>query len=290
MADREQAAGQGGKLFQPLVSICIPAYNSSATIEGTVRSILNQTYKNLELIIVDDNSKDDTVSVVKRFQEEDRRIRLYQNGQNLGMSGNWNHCLKLCQGEYIKLVCADDQLYPEAIEREARAMLEHPSVNLVESDTRLVDVNGKTTGAFKRYYRSGVVDGRKAAKTSLMLNNFFGAPVNNLIRRSVLSKTGLFDTTFTYILDFDMWVRIACIGDIYIIHEPLNSFMVRGDSNTGVMIGQKRDVYVAEHRRLVEKHAAAGILRISRFEVALSVLLRRMRNVAIGIYLKIFAK
>ena len=290
MADREQAAAQNGGLCQPLVSICIPAYNSSATIEGTMRSILNQTYQNLELIVADDHSKDDTVLLVKRLQEEDSRIRLYENEQNLGMSGNWNHCLKLCQGEYIKLVCADDCLEPEAVEREAGAMLEHPTVNLVESDTRLVDINGKTTGSFKRYYRSGVVDGRKAAKTSLMLNNFFGAPVNNLIRRSVLKKTGLFDTSFTYILDFDMWVRIACEGDIYIIHEPLNRFMVRNDSNTGVMIGRKRDVYVAEHRKLVEKHAAAGALRISKLEVELSVLLRRMRNVAIGIYLKIFAK
>lgn len=290
MADKDQAMPGNGKEFQPLVSVCIPAYNSSATVGETIRSVLNQTYKNIELVVVDDNSKDDTVSQVERFIEKDGRVRLYKNEQNLGMSGNWNHCLKLCQGEYVKLICADDRIEPDAIEKEAKAMLEHPTVNLVESDTRLVDINGKTTGAFKRYHRSGVVNGKKVAKTSLMLNNFFGAPVNNLIRRSVLERTGLFDTSFTYILDFDMWVRIACAGDVYIIHEPLNSFMVRNDSNTGVMIGRKRDVYVAEHRKLVEKHAAAGALRISKFEVELSVLLRKMRNVLIGIYLKIFAK
>ena len=290
MAVREDVMAGDKKICQPLVSVCIPAYNSSATIAETIQSVLDQTYRNIELVVVDDNSKDNTVSLVERFIEKDGRVRLYRNEQNLGMSGNWNHCLELCQGEYVKLICADDQIEPEAIEREAKAMLEHPFVNLVESDTRLVDVNGKTTGAFKRYYRSGVVNGKKVAKTSLMLNNFFGAPVNNLVRRSVLERTGLFDTSFTYILDFDMWVRIACAGDVYILHEPLNRFMVRNDSNTGVMIGQKRDVYVAEHRKLVEKHAAAGVLRISKFEVELSVLLRKLRNVMIGIYLRIFAK
>lgn len=275
---------------EPLVSVCIPAYNSSAYIEETIRSVMAQEYQNIELIVVDDRSSDDTVCIVKHLQEEDDRIKLFENEKNLGMSGNWSRCLELCQGEFVKLICADDMIEPNALKLEAKALMEHPTVNLVESDTRLVDINGKTTGAFKRYHKSGVVDGKKVAKTSLMLNNFFGAPVNNMIRRSVLEKTGYFDPTFTYILDFDMWVRIACTGDVYIIHELLNRFRVRNDSNTGNMIGKKQDVYVAEHRKLVEKHAAAGVLKISRFEIWLSVLLRKLRNVIIYFYLKIFAK
>lgn len=276
--------------MKPLVSVCIPAYNSSAYIADTIRSILNQTYENIEVIVVDDRSGDDTVSVVKGLCKDDERVKLFENEKNLGMSGNWSQCLELCHGEFVKLICADDMIDQNALEVEAQALMDHPSANLAESDTRLVDISGKATGAFKRYYKSGLVDGKKVAKTSLMLNNFFGAPVNNMIRRSVLEKTGYFDPAFTYILDFDMWVRIACTGDVYIIHELLNSFRVRKDSNTGNMIGKNRHIYVAEHRRLVEKHAAAGILKISSFECGLSVLIRKMRNVLINIYLKIFAK
>lgn len=274
--------------MEPLVSVCIPAYNNAPYIKETIDSILNQTYQNIEVVVVDDNSTDNTVVIVEQMAREDKRIKLYKNKKNLGMSGNWNHCLELCEGEYIKLVCADDIIEQDAIEKEARAMQEHPSVNLVESDTRLIDINGKSNGAFKRYYKSGLVNGKKLAKTSLMLNNFFGAPVNNLMRKTAVEKVGGFDTAFTYILDFDMWVSLACTGDVYIIHELLNSFCVRNDSNTGVMINEQRNVYVAEHRKLVEKHADE--LGFSKIKCNISVLIRKFRNVLISIYLKLFAK
>lgn len=274
--------------MKPLVSVCIPAYNNAEYIKDTIDSILNQTYRNIELIVVDDCSTDHTAEVVENIQDE--RLKLYRNGKNLGMAGNWNRCLELASGEYVKLICADDMIDRDAIEREAEAMLENPTANPVESDTRLVDMSGKKTGAFKRYHKSGLVKGTKAAKAALLVQNFFGAPVNNLIRKSALLEVGGFDENFTYILDFDLWVSIACTGDVYIIHEFLNSFRVRRDSNTGVLIGQKRDVYNAEHRRLLKKHEAAGIVHMSRFDIAFSMMSRRLRNTLIGIYLRIFAK
>lgn len=274
--------------MEPLVSVCIPAYNNAEYILDTIDSILNQTYRNIELIVVDDCSSDNTAEVVESVRDE--RVKLYRNEKNLGMVGNWNHCLELASGEYIKLICADDMIDADAIEREAKAMQENPTANLVESDTRLVDMSGKKTGAFKRYHKSGLVKGTKVAKTALLVQNYFGAPVNNLIRKSALKQVGGFDTSFTYILDFDLWVSLACTGDVYIIHEFLNSFRIRQDSNTGMLIGKKRDVYNAEHRRLIEKHAAAGIVHMSRADIAFSMMSRKLRNAAIGIYLKLFAK
>lgn len=274
--------------MRPLVSVCIPAYNNAGYIKDTIMSILKQTYQNIELIVVDDHSTDNTVEVLESINDE--RLKIYRNEHNLGMVGNWNRCLELATGEYVKLICADDMIARDAIEKEAKAMKKHPTVNLVESDTRLVDINGKKTGQFRRYHKSGVVDGKKLAKISLMIQDFYGAPVNNLIRRSALEKTGGFDTSFTYILDFDMWLRLSCTGDVYIIHEQLNSFRIRNDSNTGVLIGEKRDVYNAEHRKLLEKHAKAGVVKMTTLDIKISMMIRKMRNVAIGIYLKIFAK
>lgn len=277
----------------PLISIGIPTYNSAATIRNTLESILRQTYTNLEINVVDDKSKDNTLEILKQIQNEclqsgDGRIKIYENEKNLGMSGNWTKCLSVARGEFVKLICADDMMDEGALEKEVKAMEEHPSVNLVESDTRLVDITGKTTGRFPRYRKSGVVDGKKVARTSIIWNNFFGAPVNNLIRKSVLDKVGYFDSAFVYILDFEMWMRIACEGDIYIIHEMLNSFTVRNDSNTGNLIGKDRKTYVDEHEKLVYKYK--DVLKLSEFECRFSIFFRKFRNVAIGIYLKIFSK
>ena len=88
--------------MEPLVSVCIPAYNNAAYIKETIDSILGQTYSNLELVICDDRSKDDTVKVIEAIKDD--RIKLFQNEKNLGMSGNWNHCLSKCSGEFIKLI------------------------------------------------------------------------------------------------------------------------------------------------------------------------------------------
>ena len=137
-----------GVMEQPLVSVCIPAYNNADTIIETMQSVLAQTYRQLELIVVDDRSSDDTWQIVQQFRQEtgDERLLVYQNDKNLGMAGNWNRCMELCRGDYIKLLCADDLIHETLLEREVAVMEEHPEVNLVQTDTRFVAMNRRTTG------------------------------------------------------------------------------------------------------------------------------------------------
>lgn len=273
--------------MKPLVSVCIPAYNNAAYIKETIDSILSQTYENLELVICDDNSKDNTAKVIEGIKDE--RIKFYKNEKNLGMSGNWNRCLSKCSGEFIKLICADDMLSKSCLEREVKALLEHPSAVLAESDTRLFDLNGKPKGFYKRYRTSGLTDGRKIARAGLFVKNYFGAPLANTFRKSVLKDAGGFDPWYTYILDYDFWVKLACMGDVYIIHEPLNYFRVRNDSNTGeVMAGDKTDDYVKEHIHLLKKYR--NELSLSEADIRRSVRIRKLRNFAAGVYLKLFVK
>ncbi len=273
--------------MEPLVSVCIPAYNNAAYIKETIDSILNQTYSNLELIICDDNSKDDTVSVIEKIKDD--RIKLYKNEKNLGMSGNWNNCLGKCKGEFIKLICADDMLTKDCLEKEVGALREHPTAVLAESDTRLFDLNGKTKGFYRRYKTSGLTDGKKIARAGLFVKNYFGAPLANTFRREAFEKTGGFDSWYTYILDYDFWVQLACMGDVYIIHEPLNYFRVRNDSNTGdVMAGDKTQEYVKEHIHLLKKFKEE--LGLSKGEIRKSVRIRKLRNFAAGVYLKVFVR
>lgn len=273
--------------MKPLVSVCIPAYNNAAYIKETIDSVLNQTYPNLELVICDDKSTDNTVEVIEKIG--DGRIKLYKNEKNLGMSGNWNRCLSKCKGEFIKLICADDMLAETALEKEVRALMRYPTAVLAESDTRLFDLNGKPKGFYKRYKTKGLTNGKEIARKGFFVKNYFGAPLANTFRRSALERIGGFDDWYTYILDYDFWVQLACMGDVYIIHEPLNYFRVRNDSNTGnVMAGDKTEDYVKEHIHLVNKFCKE--LQLSEAEVKKSIRIRKFRNFAAGIYLKLFVR
>lgn len=268
----------------PLVSVCIPSYNNADYIAETIQCILNQSLTDLELVICDDHSSDKTVDVINTFKDE--RIRLFINEKNLGMSGNWNECLKKCRGKYIKLICADDMLALTALEKEVTALENNPSVVLAESDTQFRDLQGNTRGSYKRYHASGIVSGKKIAKAGLFFKNYFGAPLNNTFRASVLQKVHGFDTEFTYILDYNFFMDVACLGDVFIIHEPLNYFRLRSDSNTGKVLTKEQESYVNEHKMLLDKHK--DILKISPIQYKLSVAMRKCLNFGSAIYLKMF--
>lgn len=274
---------------RPLVSICIPVYNNADYIGETIDSILAQTYENIELIMVDDNSTDDSYRVLQDYAGRDQRVKIYKNESNLGMSGNWNRCLELCTGEIMKLVCADDLLSPHIIERELEVFENHPEVVLVDSDTRLVTLDGKYRGWYRRYPSSGVVDGATIARKGFFSQNYFGAPQANSFRRSAYEKVGGISPEFHYIVDYDFFVNIAKLGKVFIIHEPLNFFRVRGDSNTGQVMGgdkEKTEIYVDEHYRLFKKNQED--LNLSEADIKRAVAMRKLRCFLGGLYLKIF--
>lgn len=275
----------------PLVSICIPAYNNEDYISETLDSLLAQTYTNLEIIVVDDCSKDGTISVLEQYAAKDNRFTIYKNEQNLGMAGNWNKALSLTHGEYIRLMCADDLLVPTCIEREIEIFANNPSAVLVESDSRLVDLDRNPKGHYKRYRKSGLVAGKEVLKAGFFNKDYFGAPQANLMKRSAYEQSGGIDSAFNYIVDYDFYAKIAVQGDIYIIHEYLNEFRVRHESNTGQVMkagSEKNKIYVDEHRRLLEKNK--DIIGLSKFEIGLSMLIRRFRCFAAGVYLKVFVR
>ncbi len=284
---------------KPLVSICIPAYNNADYITETMDSIMNQTYPNIELIVVDDGSKDSTWEVINEYKinyeknklannpNVNRTIRLYKNEKNLGMSGNWNHSLELCTGKYLKLVCADDLMDPDLTETEVNIMENDDEVLCVSSDTRFVDLNGDLKGYYRRYHKNKKIDGKKAVKYSAFTRNYLGAPAANLFRKDVYDKIGGFDPSFVFIVDYDFYMRIYCSGKVYILHDkPLNYFRIRNDSNTGqVLGGGKTKIYVAEHKHLMKK--AAKVIGLNKLQIAISVFIRRIMCILGALYLKI---
>ena len=133
----------------PLVSVAIPAYNHSAFIEECLASVCAQTYPELELVLIDDGSPDDTFDKAQRFlakyPDRFRRIVL-ERRTNQGVSGNSNACIEACSGEWVHLLGSDDIIYPTKIERiqHAIATWGEDSLALVHADCDYIDENGES--------------------------------------------------------------------------------------------------------------------------------------------------
>lgn len=265
-----------------LVSVCIPTYNNEDVIERTINSILGQTYSRIEIIISDDCSQDATVSLIRKLGDE--RIKLSINQHNLGMSGNWNHVVGLAQGEYIKFICADDILEPNCIEKEITLFEENTTLALTINDSKLINERDEVVGIFPRYYRKGIMDGRTLARKALIISNYFGMPSAVMFRKSTFLKVGGFDSAFEYILDYDIWIKMAGEGDVYVMPEKLNYFRLRKNSNTGHIFRKGSNKYYLEHKHLVYKYRCE--YRLNLIEIWISLVSRKIRNLGYGIFLR----
>src|SRR5947209_19953161 len=112
----------------PLISVCIPAYQAESWIADTLASVDAQSFRDFEVVVVDDASSDMTVTVAQSCEVQG--LRLYVNGQNLGHSRNWNRVMRLARGKYVKLLCCDDLLRPDCLAEMAAAMESTPSVSM----------------------------------------------------------------------------------------------------------------------------------------------------------------
>lgn len=206
----------------PKVSILIPTYNYADFLDETIRSVLHQTYKDFELIIVDNNSSDHTQQVVEKYLR-DPRVFFYKNERNVGLVENWNKCLEYARGEYIKFLCADDKFHPRLLEKFVPVMEKFPTVSIVTSYRQTFGLRTKTITT----PTTGLQNGGKVIFDCLFggKGNHIGEPTTVMFRRSGL-KVGKFDPAYLSIVDFNMWLRLLTIGDLYVIPEVLSYFRI----------------------------------------------------------------
>jgi glycosyltransferase involved in cell wall biosynthesis len=187
----------------PLVTVVTPAYNVGAYVGEAVDSVLGQTFRNFEYLVIDDGSTDETAAVVKAHAGDDPRLRLIQR-ENQGVSAARNLGIREASGEYIAFLDGDDRWHPKFLERLLQRIQSlPPAVGLVFCRSRLVLENG--TPVFLQYQRAGRYD----------FDDFLvsGNPTRNtsslLIRASCFAEAGVFNEKMRYCEDFDMWLRIA---------------------------------------------------------------------------------
>ena len=228
----------------PRVSICIPVYNTARFIGDAVRSALDQTYQDFELVIVDNASTDATPQILASF--DDPRIRLFRNEQNIGAQGNFNRAVSLASGEYLKLLCADDLLYPACVERQV-AVFEADTartIAVVGCARDIIDERGKRW--LRRGFPSG--SGRTAGATAITMTvrsgtNIFGEPAAILARTATVKAAGAFDARFGFCLDLDLWCRLLADGDLYMLDEVLCGFRISNQSWSAALAARQQQEF-----------------------------------------------
>ncbi|HJV65049.1 MAG TPA: glycosyltransferase family 2 protein [Geomonas sp.] len=208
------------------LSICIPTYNYGGYLGETIESVLAQTFTDFELLIVDDQSKDNTREVVESYAAHDPRIRFLVNPQNLGMVRNWNHCLELARGEYVKYVFGDDLLASRDALQKMVAMLDaDPKVSLVCSARNFIDENSKVMKVESHFCRTGVLPGKDVINYCLLRQgNLIGEPSVVMFRKAQAGRGFL--PQYSQIVDLEMWFHLLEQGSFAYINEPLCSFRI----------------------------------------------------------------
>lgn len=215
----------------PKVSVCIPVYNGVNYLSRALDNILEQTYTDLEILIANDCSTDETLSVIESYAARDKRIVYWTNEKNLRLFGNYNRCMEKASGEYIKLFAHDDLLAPDCIEKMLKVLEEKPEIALVTSSKNWIDEDDKILETRARF--KGNVHLRSAdviIGNLVCMNNWIGEPAATMFRRKDWG-TG-FDTEFYNWGDLDYWFRILQNGDLYILEEVLCNFRIHGAQST----------------------------------------------------------
>jgi glycosyltransferase involved in cell wall biosynthesis len=207
----------------PKISVLIPTYNYARFLPEAIESVLAQEFWDFELLIVDDCSTDNTTEVIKPFCARDARVRFAVNPVNLGMVNNWNYCLELARGEYIKFLFGDDKLFhPQALGKMISLLEDHPSATLAASARTILDEHSRAVDAW-RALAEGRHNGRKIIVSCLIEDaNLVGEPSAVLFRKKDARRG--FDPKYRQIVDIEMWFYLLEKGDLAYTREPLCAF------------------------------------------------------------------
>ena len=210
------------------VSVCLPTYNGAEYIAEALHSILNQTYQDFELLVVDDSSSDATLDIVQSFS--DPRIRVYRNPERLGIPANWNRCLELAGGAFVCLFHQDDVMLPENLEHKVRLLSTDETVGFVHSGVETL-VAESAPDLFADWIEDAaadtVWDGPEYFRTLLLNGNRVCAPTV-LTRRSALLDQGGFDRDLGFACDYAMWLRLCLRYRVGFLAQPLVRYRWHG--------------------------------------------------------------
>jgi len=210
---------------KPLVSVLMPAYNAEKYIGEAIESILNQTFKDFEFIIVDDASTDKTWEIIQEYAKKDKRILALKNNNNIKSCLTLIKAFKLAKGKYISVADNDDISYANRLKKQFDFMEEHQEVGIAGGVIQIIDQNKKPIA--KRKYDITDCEIRK----SIFRHSPFAHPLI-MIRKTVLNKIGYYNPKYAPADDYDLYFRIGEISKFANLSEVLLQYRVVSNSIT----------------------------------------------------------
>lgn len=250
-----------------LVSVLMPSYNHEKYIAQAIESVLNQTFGDLELLILDDASKDHTREIIESYRVRDKRVKPFYHAVNKGIALTMNELLDKAQGEYVALFASDDLWFKDKVEKQLRILKDKPDC-VVWTEGLIIDSEGNSTGTlFTQYYR---VEGRKRSGNiflDLLKGNYICG--QSVIAKTEYIKSNRFDERITYSNDYKLWVEIAKTHEFYFIAEPLTMYRLHGENTVCLKeeVMQKEfvillEVFLQEYKKLIPRKVRAELFEI----------------------------
>lgn len=242
----------------PKVSVIMPTYNHEKFVGAAIESVLNQTFQDFELVIMDDGSKDRTPEVVAGYS--DPRIRFVPSPRNRGVCATLNDCIRMARGEYIAELNSDDLCKPDRLEKQVAWLDAHPETGVVFSYAEIInDEGGPHEDTSHFYHKVFLVPNRNRLewlRQFFFVGNALCHP-SSMVRRAVHDEVGLYNERLGQVHDFELWIRICLRHEIHIIEENLVCFrLLRGEANAS---GQRPDTMARvywESRKILDSFLA----------------------------------
>ncbi|HEX9961019.1 MAG TPA: glycosyltransferase [Pyrinomonadaceae bacterium] len=248
----------------PLVSICVPSYNHARYLPATLDSALAQTYPNIEIIVLDDGSKDESLSIARDYETRfPGKIKVYTHagGANLGISRTVNAAFAHARGKYWMGLPSDDILYPDKIEKQVAFLEKNPALGFVYCYVDYIDSDGKPVPG--RLGKNITAD--EDPLKSMILENFIpGMAI--LARREAIARVGDHDADLIY-SDWDFWVRLFSLYKGGFIDESLIGYRVH-TYNTSVGTPRETQIgYIRDFYQRLLRHIDDGLIKESYREM-----------------------
>ena len=217
--------------MSPTVSVVIPLFNGLPFVTKALESVLNQTRPVDQIVITDGGSNDGSREWLRELNISNLLREELPVGTTAGQ--NWTRCSELASGDYVKLLCQDDFLYPRAIELQVADLENHPECAMAVSKRDIVDATERTIASARgcQGLEAGLIDGPEAIKTSYIKGtNIFGEPLSVLFRRDAMMSALPWDDDNPYVLDILFYTRVLAHSSLFVRNDALGAFRVSESS------------------------------------------------------------